>query len=96
MFDTAKLVDGHLYQLDQHLDRLLASAEKAGVAVPQSLEQMYRTVLETAAASCVANGAHHVTPQPQMCAILLRVWCSEKELQLVFRAFYFLAWVPAI
>lgn len=56
VFDTAKLVEGQLYQLDEHLERLLASAEKAGVPPPGSVDQMYRTILETAAASCIASG----------------------------------------
>lgn len=56
VFDTCKLVEGHLYQLEDHLNRLLASAEKAGVPPPQSVDQMYRTILETAAASCIASG----------------------------------------
>lgn len=56
VFDTVKLVEGHLYQLEDHLNRLLASAEKAGLNPPKSVDQMYRTILETAAASCVATG----------------------------------------
>lgn len=57
VFDTVKLVEGHLYQLEAHLNRLLESAEKAGLQPPKSVDQMYRTILETAAASCVATGA---------------------------------------
>jgi hypothetical protein len=59
VFDTAMLVEGHLYQLDQHLARFLTSAAKASIPLPagMSVEQMKRTILETAAASCKLNGA---------------------------------------
>lgn len=58
VFDTAILVEGHLYQLDQHLRRFLTSAAKANIPLPpgMSVEQMRRTILETAAASCKLNG----------------------------------------
>ncbi|KAL4447823.1 hypothetical protein ABPG75_005042 [Micractinium tetrahymenae] len=58
VFDTSLLVDGHLYQLDQHLARLLTSAARAAIPLPDglSVEQMKRTILETAAASCKLNG----------------------------------------
>ena len=57
VFDTANLVDGCVYQLQAHLTRLLRSATLAGLKPPFTLQQMYRTILETAAASCKANGA---------------------------------------
>lgn len=57
VFDTANLVDGSVYQLEAHLTRLLRSAQLSGLEPPFTLQQMYRTVLETAAASCKANGA---------------------------------------
>ena len=56
MFDTAKLIDGHVYQLGEHLDRFLWSSGKAGIQLPMTLEQMTRTILDTAAASNAANG----------------------------------------
>lgn len=58
VFDTSLLVEGQLYQLDQHLRRFLVSAAKANIPLPQglSVEQMRRTILETAAASCKLNG----------------------------------------
>lgn len=70
MFDTAKLIDGHLYQLDEHLNRLLLSAEKAGVEQPIALEQMYRTIMETAAASCIASGADTLILQKKSTVIV--------------------------
>lgn len=59
MFDTALLVQGQMYQLDAHLARLLASAARASIPLPRglSVEQLRRTVLETAAASCKLDGA---------------------------------------
>jgi hypothetical protein len=59
VFDTALLVEGHLYQLDRHLQRFLTSAAKANIPLPPglSLEQMRRTIAETTAASCKMDGA---------------------------------------
>ncbi len=58
VFDTAILTEGHLYQLDQHLQRFLTNAARANIPLPPGLsaEQMRRTILETAAASCKLNG----------------------------------------
>lgn len=56
VFDTAKLIDGHLYELEAHMNRFLVSAGKAGITAPISIAQMARTILETAAASSAANG----------------------------------------
>ena len=45
-------------QLPQHLQRFLTSAAKASIPLPPglSVEQMYRTILETAAASKLTDG----------------------------------------
>ncbi|KAI3425070.1 hypothetical protein D9Q98_008447 [Chlorella vulgaris] len=58
VFDTAVITDGYLYQLDQHLQRFLTNAAKANIGLPRgmSVEQMRRTILETAAAGCKLNG----------------------------------------
>jgi 4-amino-4-deoxychorismate lyase len=56
VFDTAKLIDGHIYQLGEHIDRFLWSSGKAGIQLPMTMEQMTRTILDTAAASNAANG----------------------------------------
>lgn len=58
VFDAAVVTDGHVYLLDAHLRRLLASAAKAGIPLPpgMSREQLRRTVLETAAASQLMDG----------------------------------------
>lgn len=58
VFDTAIVVDGYAYQLDEHLERLQRSAVMAGLNLPSSIEQLSRTILETAAASKQVNGTH--------------------------------------
>lgn len=52
----AALLQGYVYQLRQHLERLADSATKAGLTSPIALPQMERIVLETAAASRLLNG----------------------------------------
>jgi 4-amino-4-deoxychorismate lyase len=49
VFDTATLVSGMLYQLDQHLDRLLRSAEMARISLPFPRAKLRQIILETAA-----------------------------------------------
>eukprot|EP00884_Botryococcus_braunii_P000332 jgi/Botrbrau1/1029/Bobra.0076s0003.2 len=51
VFDTASLIDGHLYQLEPHLDRILASAEKARIPPPMPKDDLRRTILDTVIAS---------------------------------------------
>lgn len=51
VFDTAVLANGMLYQLDQHLDRLLRSAEMARIPLPFPLEQLRQVIIDTSAAS---------------------------------------------
>ena len=51
VFDTAEISHGHLYCLDAHFQRFLNSAARAGIISHLSEAQMYRTILETAAAS---------------------------------------------
>jgi 4-amino-4-deoxychorismate lyase len=70
VFDTAVITDGYLYQLDQHLQRFLTNAAKANIGLPRgmSVEQMRRTILETAAAGCKLNGEH---PLRLLAALLL-------------------------
>ncbi len=56
VFDTAIIVDGYLYQLPEHLSRFERSAELAGLVLPCSIEQIFRIILETSAASKAVNG----------------------------------------
>lgn len=75
VFDTAILIDGYLYQLDQHMDRFLNSAKLANIELPFSREQMRRTILETAAASRATNGMHRLflgRVLPYICLCLIR------------------------
>lgn len=51
VFDTAILANGMLYQLDQHLERFLRSAEMARIPLPFPLAQLRQIVIDTAAAS---------------------------------------------
>lgn len=51
VFDTAVLAHGNLYQLDQHLRRLLRSAEMARIPLPFPLDRLRQIVIDTAAAS---------------------------------------------
>jgi 4-amino-4-deoxychorismate lyase len=50
VFDTAMLANGMLYQLDQHLERLVRSAEMARIPLPFPRERLRRIVIDTAAA----------------------------------------------
>jgi 4-amino-4-deoxychorismate lyase len=51
VFDTAMIVNGMMYQLDAHLERLLRSAEMARIPLPFSPDRLRQIILETAAAS---------------------------------------------
>jgi 4-amino-4-deoxychorismate lyase len=51
VFDTAILAHGMLYQLDQHLERLLRSAEMARIPLPFAPAKLRQIIIDTAAAS---------------------------------------------
>ena len=51
VFDTAILANGLLYQLDQHLQRFLRSAEMARIPLPFPVEKLRQIIIDTAAAS---------------------------------------------
>jgi len=57
VFDTAILANGMLYQLDQHLERLLRSAEMARIPLPFPVEKMRQIIIDTAAASRRRDGS---------------------------------------
>jgi hypothetical protein len=73
VFDTAIMARGNLYQLEDHLDRLLKSASAAGIALPTSREQLRRIILDTAAASQCRDGAplSHVGGRTWHCYLLI-------------------------
>jgi len=56
VFETCVVVDGHVYQLEAHLDRFFASCEAARVDSPLSREDVRRVVLHTAAAARALDG----------------------------------------
>ena len=56
VFDTCSLVNGRLYRLGIHIDRLLASADGARLAVPWTRDELIGMVADTAAASGARNG----------------------------------------
>jgi len=51
VFDTTTLVNGMLYQLDEHLERFIGSAELARIPLPFPREQLRQIILDTAAVS---------------------------------------------
>ncbi|PNH10065.1 Branched-chain-amino-acid aminotransferase-like protein 3, chloroplastic [Tetrabaena socialis] len=54
--DCATLRDGYVYLLDVHLARLVAACEHLGLALPFSVPELERIILDTAAASGKLNG----------------------------------------
>lgn len=57
IFDTAGLVNGKIYDLEAHLDRFLASAERSKLALPGSRDEMRHIIITTTAASGRRDGS---------------------------------------
>jgi 4-amino-4-deoxychorismate lyase len=57
IFDTAALVAGRIYDLEAHLDRFLASAERSKLTLAGSRAEMRDIIIRTAAASGVRDGS---------------------------------------
>ncbi|KAL8139440.1 hypothetical protein V2J09_005461 [Rumex salicifolius] len=57
VFDTAAIVDGHLYELDQHLDRFLRSASTAKIKLPFDRERIRTILIQTVSASKCKKGS---------------------------------------
>jgi 4-amino-4-deoxychorismate lyase len=57
IFDTAAIVDGQIYDLEAHLDRFLASAERSKLRLPGSREEMRDIIIKTTAASGKRDGS---------------------------------------
>jgi hypothetical protein len=51
VFDTASLVDGRIYRMEPHLDRLFFSASRARIKLPFSRERMREVIEQTCSAS---------------------------------------------
>ncbi|KAL3508708.1 hypothetical protein ACH5RR_028109 [Cinchona calisaya] len=56
VFDTAIILDGHLYELDVHLNRFLKSASKAKIASPFPQTTLRSILIQLAAASQCRKG----------------------------------------
>lgn len=57
VFDTTAITDGHLYELDQHLDRFLRSASMAKISLQIDRESMRSILIQTASASKCRTGS---------------------------------------
>ncbi|KAK9273054.1 hypothetical protein L1049_017861 [Liquidambar formosana] len=57
VFDTAAIMDGYLYELDQHLDRFLRSASMAKINLPFDRESMRSVLIQTVSASKCRKGS---------------------------------------
>ncbi|KAH6783786.1 D-aminoacid aminotransferase-like PLP-dependent enzymes superfamily protein [Perilla frutescens var. hirtella] len=57
VFDTAAIMDGYLYELDQHLDRFLGSAAMAKIKLPFDRESIRRILIQTVSASKCRKGS---------------------------------------
>ncbi|VVB16371.1 unnamed protein product [Arabis nemorensis] len=57
VFDTAMIVNGYLYELDQHLDRILRSASMAKIPLPFDREKIRRILIQTVSVSGCRNGS---------------------------------------
>src|SRR5436190_15555622 len=57
IFDTAAIVDGKIYDLDAHLDRFLASADRSKLRLPGSRDDIRDIIIKTTAASGRRDGS---------------------------------------
>ncbi|KAK7293835.1 hypothetical protein RJT34_16710 [Clitoria ternatea] len=57
VFDTAAIMDGYLYELDQHLDRFLRSASMSKIDPPCDRESIRRILIQTVSASKCSKGS---------------------------------------
>lgn len=56
VFDTAVIINGHLYELDAHLDRILRSAAKAKISSPFPRSTLRSILIQLAVASQCKKG----------------------------------------
>ncbi|CAH9071752.1 unnamed protein product [Cuscuta epithymum] len=66
VFDTAAIMDGHLYELDEHIERLLRSAAMAKIKPPFDKECIRRILIQTVSASKCRKGSlrYWLSPGP--------------------------------
>lgn len=57
VFDTAAIMDGHIYELQQHLDRFLKSAQMAKIQLPFDRSRIQSVLIQTVCASKCTQGS---------------------------------------
>ncbi|XVF35471.1 hypothetical protein REPUB_Repub18cG0148700 [Reevesia pubescens] len=57
VFDTAAIMDGYLYELDQHVDRIIRSASMAKLVLPFDRETIRRILVQTVSVSKCIKGS---------------------------------------
>ncbi|XP_044419313.1 uncharacterized protein [Triticum aestivum] len=57
VFDTAAIMDGHLYELEQHIDRFLNSAQMAKIPLPFDRSTIQSVLIQTVCASKCSQGS---------------------------------------
>lgn len=57
VFDTAAIMNGYLYELDQHVDRIMRSASMAKIVLPFDWETIRRILVQTVSASKCKKGS---------------------------------------
>ncbi|PPD91098.1 hypothetical protein GOBAR_DD11959 [Gossypium barbadense] len=57
VFDTAIIANRHLYELDQHVDRIVKSATMAKIILPFDRETIQRILIQTVSVSKCINGS---------------------------------------
>ncbi|KAI3897364.1 hypothetical protein MKX03_021959 [Papaver bracteatum] len=57
VFDTASIMDVHLYELDQHINRFLRSATNVKINLPFNRELIRSILMQTVAASKCREGS---------------------------------------
>ncbi|GMN39937.1 hypothetical protein TIFTF001_009158 [Ficus carica] len=57
VFDTAAIVDGYLYELDQHLNRIIRSAAMAKIKLPFDEDSIRSILIQTVSASKCRKGS---------------------------------------
>lgn len=57
VFDTAAIMNGYLYELDQHVERIISSASMAKIVLPFDHETIKRILVQTVSASKCVKGS---------------------------------------
>ncbi|KQJ94360.1 hypothetical protein BRADI_3g10127v3 [Brachypodium distachyon] len=71
VFDTAAIMDGHIYELQQHLDRFLKSAQMAKIQLPFDRSRIQSVLIQTVCASkCTQGSLSPSLPVPSGCKVV--------------------------